>query len=418
MCVQSASTIVTSPSDAPSANPSVTPSPISTPSSPAKATLYAQLDSSLQPKSIAITSPQVQQQQQQQLQHQQLQQQYSQTRVKKMRHRRVGSGTLVSPKASPHRDRRIQSEPTERTVKLVDTTTQTDAMDISEAEVSPNHYLASRQITICLGEDEGTKKKTFRFIENSAAKGKIDNNPNVVAASAMPVLDNADKAEKLELDEDCVDNFHQPEINDNMLSPNNNSAMTSSGELTNYRDACSSPDLIDEEDVMNSNERLDIRDCSDDDNLNNLGRKVTEFINENCFNTNLENNCNNNINNDNHMNNSNGDSYKKYSNNSLTSNNNSMCNNNSNSNLNKKQQPQQQRGFVSVNDNDVLNNKNNSNMDNHRQHFRRRHADDDDEFCDDSWTDEEGDPSDPIDYNYSWRRKRYVMFLTSAILSN
>lgn len=47
-----------------------------------------------------------------------------------------------------------------------------------------------------------------------------------------------------------------------------------------HQDACSSPDqLLD--DAMNSNERLEIRECSDDDHLERLGRRVSEFITAN-----------------------------------------------------------------------------------------------------------------------------------------
>lgn len=62
-------------------------------------------------------------------------------------------------------------------------------------------------------------------------------------------------------------------------SPNNDSNSMSTSDIT-YQDACSSPDqLLD--DAMNSNERLKIRECSDDDHLERLGRKVSEFITEN-----------------------------------------------------------------------------------------------------------------------------------------
>lgn len=51
-------------------------------------------------------------------------------------------------------------------------------------------------------------------------------------------------------------------------------------ERLSYHDLCSSPDQLD--DIMNSNERLDMVDCcSDNENLEQLGRKVDELINEN-----------------------------------------------------------------------------------------------------------------------------------------
>uniref|UniRef100_A0A182SF36 Protein kinase domain-containing protein n=1 Tax=Anopheles maculatus TaxID=74869 RepID=A0A182SF36_9DIPT len=69
-------------------------------------------------------------------------------RVKKLRHRRVGSGTInCSPKCSPCRDRRVQSEPETRQVKLVDTETQTEPMDISEPDVSPSPNVATKRMS-------------------------------------------------------------------------------------------------------------------------------------------------------------------------------------------------------------------------------------------------------------------------------
>lgn len=47
-------------------------------------------------------------------------------------------------------------------------------------------------------------------------------------------------------------------------------------------DSCSSPDLLDDADP-NSNPRLDVRECSDDDNLDTLDRKVSAIVNGNRF---------------------------------------------------------------------------------------------------------------------------------------
>lgn len=76
-----------------------------------------------------------------------------------------------------------------------------------------------------------------------------------------------------------------------VTSPTNGNALTESidtadAAMTNsdltYHDACSSPDEQLINDTMNSNERLDMREaCSDDDNLERLDRRVTEFFNEN-----------------------------------------------------------------------------------------------------------------------------------------
>lgn len=180
---------------------------------------------------------------------------------KKFRHRRVGSagnGNQVIysqiPKSSPIRDRRSQSEPMEpRKVKLVDTETQTDLMDIS-ADCTPSGHAPS-ELSICLDRSRSVSPST-KFSRNKSTR-----------------------------------NYHKTEQQEMSInSPNNGNAVedtTDAGEavMTNsdltYHDACSSPDEQLINDAMNSNERLDIRECSDDDNLERLGRKVTKFFNEN-----------------------------------------------------------------------------------------------------------------------------------------
>lgn len=113
--------VVINPATVP-AGESTTPSP----TSPQKKALYAQLDGTTNnPESVVLATATP-----------------STGRTKKFtRHRRVGSGTFNSPKSSPSRDRRmVQSEPETRHVKLVDTETQSDAIDIcqTDASSSPN----------------------------------------------------------------------------------------------------------------------------------------------------------------------------------------------------------------------------------------------------------------------------------------
>lgn len=186
--------------------------------SPIRANLYAQLDGANQPKSVAVMPNKSH---------------------KKMRHRRVGSGTIASPKASPNRDRRYQSEPETRFVRLVDTETQTDAMDISETDGSPSPFLSMRE-----------EHQRPRHV---AAVAPLQSSENMVATRTT--------------------SGGEHQAHHELTSPNGNSMSTS--DIT-YQDACSSPDLLD--DAMNSNERLEIRECSDDDHLEILGRKVTQLI--------------------------------------------------------------------------------------------------------------------------------------------
>ncbi|GLH09787.1 Mitogen-activated protein kinase kinase kinase [Gryllus bimaculatus] len=80
-------------------------------------------------------------------------------RQRRFRHRRVGSGSGASPsllKASPIRDKKNELHHH----NLVDNETQTEMMDISETETSPNPYLASRQLQLSIppvGNVEETK---------------------------------------------------------------------------------------------------------------------------------------------------------------------------------------------------------------------------------------------------------------------
>lgn len=301
---------------------------------------------------------------------------------KKIRHRRVGSagssnqfvGYSQMPKSSPVRDRRSQSEPMElRKIKLVDTETQTDLMDIS-ADCTPSPCLASRDISVCLRQ-----------------------------SASSPVPTTIKLARKI-----STRNYRKTEQHDESsdTSPNNGNASIDTPDaagdaaLTNsditYHDACSSPDEQLISDAMNSNERLDIRECSDDDNLERLGRKVTEFFNENRL------------------------SLQSDNGNSTTLVDGSLL----------FDVMAARRGLISVNsDNEVTvisrSNYSNGNvkaMNNYNDIKKIRVSnlsdqdydedEGDDECCDDSWTDEEGE--DP-EYNYSLRRKRYERFLLSSL---
>ncbi|KAL2751538.1 mitogen-activated protein kinase kinase kinase 13 isoform X1 [Vespula maculifrons] len=142
----------------------------------------------------------------------------------KYRHRRVGSGCGVncSPRSSPHRERKSN----EITARLVDNQTQTDLTDISGNVVSS--------------------------IKNSM-------NSSITEKSSIDGIDARSMAEH------SIEYF-----NGNPILSDTHCKMQSS--------SCSSPDP-EHENNTNGNERL--ADCSDDDNLETLGRKVTEIINAN-----------------------------------------------------------------------------------------------------------------------------------------
>lgn len=178
---------------------------------------------------------------------------------KNFRHRRNGSGSFgAPPKYSPTRDRRYQSEPENRKVQLVERQTQTDAMDVSETDISPSAEVPrSQPIDVSAPNHRQLPLQLQRVQKMAQAQARARNvTTSSTAATAATAAGGV-----------------------NPTSPSNGNSLSTS-ELT-YQDACSSPDqLID--DVMNSNERLDITDCcSDNENLDRLGRKVIEFINEN-----------------------------------------------------------------------------------------------------------------------------------------
>lgn len=248
---------------------STTPSPTSAPNTPMKATLYAQLDgTNNSPKSVVIIPPGVVGSGSN-----------SAGRTKKFRHRRVGSGTFNSPKSSPSRDRRVQSEPETRHVKLVDTETQTDAMDISETDASPSPNLASKRMSTSLREEEDLEERLKLAQSTDLSPAQPQTPPPQGYRCGKPQSE--DDGEVPE-DEENGNSISTPMTNSrssDMLTSSNHQQHHQLHDLDDEDEVdrvCSSPDPI--MDVMNSNERLD-RDCSDDDKIDTLNRKVS-FISE------------------------------------------------------------------------------------------------------------------------------------------
>lgn len=158
----------------------------------APAQVCAQLDGNDRPKSVVIQAAAG-----------------STNKPKKIRHRRVGSGTINSPKASPSRERRFLSEPRNR---LVDSETQTNVEDL-HAEDFPPEQGSSDAID---GEEMATScRRTMSASENA----------------------------------------------------------------TPFQDACSSPDmlLMPDDQMASSNEQLELRESSDEDHLEILGRQVSRL---------------------------------------------------------------------------------------------------------------------------------------------
>ncbi|XP_036326801.1 mitogen-activated protein kinase kinase kinase 13-like isoform X1 [Rhagoletis pomonella] len=232
---------------------STTPDPETTPESPLKAMLYAQVISLNQTKSYCVPTQ----------------------KPKKSRHRRVGSGSFAAvPKYSPSRDRRYQSEPENRkNVKLVDTETQTDAMDISETDISPSACCAMRDISMTLANDSGLPSYEVLYAMDRINQRQLAE-PQIAMPRPQQLIHNV-KEQQQQTDVVPVEEVSAAatptSLNGNSMTPSD----------VTFQDACSSPDqLLD--DIINSNERLDIPDyCSSNEHLERLGEKVIKFINEN-----------------------------------------------------------------------------------------------------------------------------------------
>ncbi|XP_052869519.1 uncharacterized protein LOC128275151 [Anopheles cruzii] len=224
-------------------------------------------------------------------------------RTKKLRnHRRVGSGTFInSPKASPSRDRRVQSEPETRHVKLVDMETQTDAMDISETDASPSPAVATKRMSTSLREVEEEARSEAAPPSSCREDGSaVDEQlSSVYRCSSKPQSE--DDGEVPEDEENgnsiSISTMTNSRSSDMMTTSGGTSEHhrygrrlqqqqqqqqhgnlqeeEADGDVEEYEDdgerECSSPDPI--MDAMNSNERLD-RACSDDDKIDTLDRKV------------------------------------------------------------------------------------------------------------------------------------------------
>lgn len=158
------------------------------------------------------------------------------------------------------RERRYQSDPevSRKVVQLVNSETQTDhtsIMDMSDNDNSPSPFVATRELAMCL-RDSGRG----RSIEDLNVRGLGVSSGDVIRNDNSVVVDET-----------------------NVTSPNGNqrSNSMSCSELT-FQDACSgSDDPLD--DAMNSNDRQRLRDKNfeEDEILERLGRRVSAFYTEN-----------------------------------------------------------------------------------------------------------------------------------------
>lgn len=155
------------------------------------------------------------------------------------------------------RDRRYQSDPevSRKIIKLVNTETQTDhtsIMDMSENDNSPSPFAATRELAMCL-RDSGRGRSIEDLNIRGGVGGDVNRNDNSVI-----------------------------DVENDVTSPNGNRSNSISRSELTFQDACSgSDDPLD--DAMNSNDRQRLRDQSiaEDENLERLGRRVSAFFTEN-----------------------------------------------------------------------------------------------------------------------------------------
>lgn len=229
-----------------------------TPESPVKNALYAELDDSQQARSVVVSPSD------------DLKSTIATTNAlavtnepsispkpssqKKIRHRRLGSNdsnyTFILPPMPVDR----------RNIKMVHMETQTD-MDTSD--VSPCSLLAAREMVDTL---KAPKKST-----------------PPTSAKHSPTSIHANKTNANEETKDLQRIQSEQQVEAINLSNGNLSVSTHSCDDTvDHMKICSKSDeqIMSDYD-MNSNEQLEIRDSSDEDNVEKLNRRVSEFFNEN-----------------------------------------------------------------------------------------------------------------------------------------
>lgn len=168
---------------------------------------------------------------------------------KKVRHRRMGSADNNYSYALP-------AVPNDRlNVKMIHAETQTDTLDSTNMNCSPSPLLSNREfanslnnttITDANDSDHSTQSHSEQMKEINLRNGN----------------ESYESDSDVKISSDTID--HRLAINDT---------------TTTHSSPKSNEQLID--DYMNSNEQLDI--CEDDDNLENLNRRVSQFFNENRF---------------------------------------------------------------------------------------------------------------------------------------
>lgn len=183
---------------------------------------------------------------------------------RKIRHRRLGSADnnyhFILPKQSDRRN-----------VRMVNMETQTDALDnISETNVNVCDLantvsamsIKSASETTSMREDDEVKAISDRMMQNTTSRSH----------SPMDIATELAAAQAAAEAETCPKNGNLPDEMDDDTCPDDTvdhpQANLSSDEQLIY-------------DYMNSNEQLDIRESSDEDNVEVLNRRVSQFFTQN-----------------------------------------------------------------------------------------------------------------------------------------
>ncbi|XP_014209041.1 mitogen-activated protein kinase kinase kinase 12 isoform X2 [Copidosoma floridanum] len=202
-----------------SSSPTSPSPPVVSPKSPVKVTMYAQLNDSNKPENVVVPGT---------------------FKQRKFRHRRVGSGCGISssPRSSPQRERKAAEISASR---LVDNQTQTEmAIDSTETDSTyrDEQPLPQQQSQLQQRRPSVQEKYIFEVSSN-----------RLYPKAALDCPNNGNNPEPIQL-------YHR------RLQPT--------------KSPCSSPELLNDN---GNSERL--KDCSDDDNLDTLDRKVNEMLNAN-----------------------------------------------------------------------------------------------------------------------------------------
>lgn len=239
-----------------------------TPESPVKNALYAELDGSSQARSVVVPpaksqkststatgvtsdasiSPKP-------------------TSQKKIRHRRLGSNdsnyTFILPPMPIDR----------RNVKMVHMETQTD-MDVSDS--SPCGLLDARDLSSML-----QNQMVLASPINCSPTPTVTSIPEHVNENANIETDEEEK----ENESKDLQRTQSEQLEEAINLSNGNSLVSKSmtDDTVDHMNICSksNDEQIMSDYDMNSNEQLEIRDSSDEDNVEKLNRRVSEFFNEN-----------------------------------------------------------------------------------------------------------------------------------------